>query len=124
MKHEDPCLEVLLDLNGMIYYYESGCWIKYEVRKVAPRPEIPHGIRYSLTLHSSDRLRIFGIDNAHSLVPLRKIFAARKVTWDHRHQREMVLPFDFESVDQLLDEFEQGIDAALKDLTGKNGDQL
>jgi hypothetical protein len=36
----------------------------------------------------------------------------------------MVLPFDFESVDQLLDEFEQGIDAVLKDLAGKNGEQL
>jgi hypothetical protein len=36
MQREDPCLEVLLDLNGMTYYYDSGHWIKYEVRKVSP----------------------------------------------------------------------------------------
>ena len=124
MQCEDPCLEVLLDLNGMTYYYDSGHWIKYEVRKVPPRPEIPHGIRYTLTLHGPDGRRLFGIDNAHRLVPLRKIFAARKVAWDHKHQRERVLPFDFESVDQLLDEFEQGIDSVLKDFADKNGEQL
>ena len=124
MQHEDPCLEVLLDLNGMTYYYDSGYWIKYEAYKVTPCPEIPHGIRYSLTLHSPEGLRIFGIDNSHRLVPLRKVFAARKVTWDHKHQRERILAFDFESVDQLLDEFEQGTDAVLKDLIGKNGEQL
>ena len=28
MRHDDPCLEALLDLDGMIYYYDSGHWIK------------------------------------------------------------------------------------------------
>ena len=124
MQYEDPCLEALLDLDGMTYYYDSGHWIKYEAYKVTPCPEIPHGIRYSLTLHEPGGHRLFGIDNAHRFVPLRKTFAARKVTWDHMHQREIVLPFDFESVNQLLDEFEQGIDAVLEDLAGENGEKL
>ncbi len=122
MHPDDPCLEVLLDLDGMTYYYDSGYWIKYEARRVAVRPEIPHGIRYSLTLHKPDGQRIFGIDNAHAPTPPRKTYAVRKVTWDHQHRRERVVPFDFESIDQLLDEFDRNVDGILKRVNRPDGE--
>lgn len=122
MHQNDPCLEVLIDLDGMTYYYDSGYWIKYQARRVQVSPEIPHGIRYSLTLHNPDGQRIFGIDNAHSPTPLRKTYAVRKVTWDHQHQRERIVPFDFECIEELLDEFERNVDKILKTITKSNGD--
>jgi hypothetical protein len=122
MHQDDPCLEALLDLNGMTYYYDSGYWIKYEARRVPPRPELPHGIRYSLTLHDPGGQRIFGIDNAHLPNQRRKTGTVRKVTWDHQHHREKIVPFDFLSIEELLDEFERNIDKILKRITWSNGD--
>lgn len=123
MQPNDPCLEVLLDLDGMTYYYESGYWIKYEARKVEARPEIPHGVRYSLTLHNPDGLRIFGIDNAHAPNPLRKTYAVRTMRWDHQHHREGIVPFEFETIDQLFDEFERNVDDILQRIAKTDGDK-
>lgn len=123
MHQNDPCLEVLLDLDGMMYFYETGYWIKFEARKVAVRPEVPHGIRYSLTLHSPEGRRIFGIDNAHAPKPDRKTYAVRKVRWDHRHYRERVVPFEFATIDQLLDEFERNVDDILRKIARPDGEK-
>ncbi|MGN7612859.1 toxin-antitoxin system TumE family protein [Magnetococcales bacterium HHB-1] len=43
----------------------DGYWYKIEAQKVKITPQRPHGIRYSLTLHTKRGERIFGIDNAH-----------------------------------------------------------
>ena len=32
-----------------------------------PKPEIPHGIRYNLTLHNRHNKRVMGFDNAHAV---------------------------------------------------------
>ena len=84
---------------------ENGYWTKIEAYQVAPSDEIPHGIKYSLTLHDRNNRRVIGFDNAHGIKPSRKKYGARKVTWDHKHQMEKVLPYEFESAAQLVENF-------------------
>ena len=44
-------IQTLLDLHEQILDQEDGYWIKIEAWRVDINPNIPHGIRYSLTLH-------------------------------------------------------------------------
>ncbi|MCF6208274.1 MAG: DUF6516 family protein, partial [Ghiorsea sp.] len=82
---------------------------KFEVKLVATNTAIPHGIRYSLTLHNAKNQRVFGIDNAH-LPKLRKKYGAKKVTWDHQHKKNKVVDYEFDSAAQLLKDFWQQVD--------------
>lgn len=56
---------------------DNGYWTKFEVRNVKATSQIPHGIKYSLTLHDNNNRRILGYDNAHAIKPMRKQCAAR-----------------------------------------------
>jgi hypothetical protein len=100
-------LEMLLSLNGMRFYLESGYWVKIEARVLTPTEQIPHGISYSLTLHDRNNTRVIGYDNAHSctLPKSRKKFGGVKTTWDHRHHCMKVEPYHFNSPEQLLEDF-------------------
>ena len=102
---EDKTLETLLDLDGEIFPMENGYWTKFEASRLTPIRQIPHGIRYSLTLHDRNNTRILGFDNAHAVKPKKKKYGARKITWDHKHKRQIVLPYEFESASQLLKDF-------------------
>ena len=84
---EDKTLETLLDLDGEIFLMENGYWTKFEASRVTPIRQIPHGIRYSLTLHDRNNTRILGFDNAHAVKPKKKKYGACKITWDHKHKR-------------------------------------
>jgi len=37
--------------------------------------------------------------------PARKGYTARKITWDHKHKREKISPYEYESASQLLEDF-------------------
>ncbi len=100
---EDKTLETLLDLDGEIFPMENGYWTKFEASRVTSTRQIPHGIRYSLTLHDRNNARILGFDNAHAVKPKKKKYGARKITWDHKHKKQIVLPY--ESASQLLKDF-------------------
>ena len=102
---EDKTLETLLDLDGEIFPMENGYWTKFEASRVTSTRQIPHGIRYSLTLHDRNNTRILGFDNAHAVKPKKKKYGAHKITWDHKHKRQTVLPYEFESASQLLKDF-------------------
>jgi hypothetical protein len=56
----DTGLESLLDLNGYTIDQEGGYWVKVEAWRVPITVDIPHGIRYSLTLHEPYGKRILG----------------------------------------------------------------
>ncbi len=62
----DPTFDVLLDLDGQVLVVDpnGGYWVRFIVTRVAPSPEKPHGIDYSLTLHGPDgeRLTLHGPD--------------------------------------------------------------
>ena len=102
---EDETCATLLNLNGEVFPMENGYWTKFDSWHVDPEPHIPHGVRYSLSLHDRYNRRILGFDNAHAIRPAKKGYAARKTTWDHRHNREKVLPYEYESAGKLLEDF-------------------
>jgi hypothetical protein len=79
-------LEFLLAFNGHVHWYEQGYFTKFEVRKVPPTPERPHGLRYSFTLHDPDGRRLMGFDNAHKVAPAGSRFAGRPAEADHWHR--------------------------------------
>jgi len=105
MFEHDETLEYLLLLNGEIFPMDNGFWTKIEAYQVTPNEHIPHGVKYSLTLHDQNNVRILGFDNAHSFKPKRKKYGARKITWDHKHQRTEILPYEYETAEQLLEDF-------------------
>jgi hypothetical protein len=95
----NPALDVLLDLNGENLELDNGYWIKIEARLVDTSRAIPHGIRYSLTLHELDGKRILGYDNAHAIKP-------------PNHG----VPYAFTSVAQLLDDFWADVNRILREV--------
>ena len=110
----DTSLETLLDLDGEVFPMDNGYWTKFEARRVEPTNQMPHGIRYSLSLHNRNNIRILGFDNAHAYKSKRKKYGARKVTWDHRHKTEKVYNYEFESASRLLEDFWDAVDQILK----------
>ena len=80
-------------------------WTKIEACRVEPNKHIPHGVKYSLTLHDKNNTRILGFDNAHAYKPKKKRYGAQKITRDHKHKREKVSPYEYESASQLLEDF-------------------
>lgn len=105
MEKEDETIAALLHLDGEIFPMDSDYWTKFEVYRVIPEPHIPHGVRYSLTLHDRHNRRVLGFDNAHAVKPARKGYGARKITWDHKHNREKISPYEYASASQLLEDF-------------------
>jgi hypothetical protein len=92
---------------------ENGYWTKFEAYQVEANKHIPHGVIYSLSLHDKHNTRVLGFDNAHAVKPKKKKYGARKVTWDHEHQKEKVLSYEFESAGQLLEDFWAAVDKYL-----------
>lgn len=110
----DRGLEALLDLDGEVFRMENGYWTKFEAREVEPSAQIPHGIKYSLTLHDRHNQRILGYDNAHGVKPKRKNFAAKRTAWDHKHHRESVEAYEFEDAGRLMEDFWADVDQVLQ----------
>lgn len=112
-QHIATGLETLLALHGEIFPMEGGYWTRFEAWRVAASEQIPHGIRYSFTLHDRNNTRLIGFDNAHAVKPSRKRFGAHKMTWDHTHRLNRVEWYEFESAEQLLEDFWNEVDALL-----------
>ncbi len=112
--NKDASLETLLDLDGEIFPMDNGYWTKFEASRVEQTKQIPHGIRYSLTLHDRNNTRILGFDNAHGHKPKRKKYRARKVTWDHKHKMEQTHNYEFESASELIEDFWKAVGEVLK----------
>jgi hypothetical protein len=67
----DSSVEMLLDAVGVMEM-SNGYWVKVEAYRVSPTIHIPHGVKYSLTLHDRSNVRILGYDNAHGIKPGKK----------------------------------------------------
>jgi len=98
-------LDYLLELDGETFPMDNGYWTKFEAKKVDPSDNIPHGIKYSLTLHDSNNLRIMGYDNAHGIKRSKKMFESKKIEWDHKHEKNKIKSYEFENAGQLLEDF-------------------
>jgi len=112
-------LEYLLDLDGEILAQDGGCWIKIEARRLdKSTKECPHGIKYSLTLHDQYGKRLIGFDNAHPIKSRKRgRFLGRKIVYGHMHKStdNEVIPYVFESAEQLVTDFFNEVDKALKE---------
>jgi hypothetical protein len=49
--------------------------------------------------------RIIGYDNAHGMKLNKKKFGSKKTEWDHKHEKNRVKSYEFESAAQLLEDF-------------------
>lgn len=113
----DQGIETLLELNGNIVQQEHGCWLEIHVWRVDPTQEIPHGIRYALTLHDQEGDRIMGYDNAHAVKPSSKYkYAGQILPYDHKHRHitDKGVPYEFKDAYQLLSDFFADVDRVLK----------
>jgi hypothetical protein len=108
-------ISTLLDLHQEVIDQEDGFWIKIEAWEVNASPANPHGIRYSLTLHNPRGQRILGYDNAHALKK-RSGFSGRKLSYDHRHRNaeDAGIRYEFKDAHQLLSDFFEDVDKALR----------
>lgn len=102
-------LENLLSLDGEIFLMDSGYWVKFEAHKVDVSVAIPHGVKYSLTLHDKTNKRVVGYDNAHSFKSSKK-YGAKKETYDHIHKQMEVMAYEFESASQLIEDFWKSVE--------------
>ncbi|MCI2286031.1 DUF6516 family protein [Colwellia sp. MSW7] len=105
---KDPGPDVLLELHGTEYTEDNSYWYKIEAWEVEPSKEIPHGIRYNLTLHNNHNKRIMGFDNAHAVKSRKKgRFKGRIIAYDHLHKSavDKGTPYIFSSAQQLLNDF-------------------
>jgi hypothetical protein len=115
----DPGISTLLDLNGQLLDQGDGYWIKIEAWLVEVSTHIPHGVRYTLTLHEPYGKRILGYNNAHAVKPPKRLkFAGHRLTYDHKHRhiRDKGVPYEFRDAFQLLTDFFQEVDRVLKEI--------
>ena len=108
-------LATLLDLHQEVIDQGDGYWVKIEAWEVKVSDGVPHGIRYSLTLHSPKGVRILGYDNAHSVRP-RSGYSGRKLANDHKHRNstDPGIRYDFKDAHELLRDFFADVDKVLK----------
>ncbi|OGT42436.1 MAG: hypothetical protein A3F42_07820 [Gammaproteobacteria bacterium RIFCSPHIGHO2_12_FULL_37_34] len=109
-------IDTLLDLDGVVIEQAGGYWTKFEVRRIAQTTErIPHGIRYSLTLHDRHGERMMGFDNAHVVKVSKKGKHRGRKTYDHRHRhaKDEGVPYEFVDAYQLLKDFWSEVDKTL-----------
>ncbi len=116
--HNDKDVETLLELHGQIFDQGDGYWLKIEAWRVEPSPGVPHGIRYSLTLHEPYGKRILGFDNAHATkAPKKYKYAGRILAYDHKHRHasDQGVPYEYTDAHQLLLDFFDEVDRVLKE---------
>ena len=114
---EDHVIETLLDLHDQIIDQGDGYWVKIEAWVVVVSADIPHGIRYSLTLHEPYGKRILGYDNAHAVKSPKKFkYAGVRLPYDHKHRHisDKGVPYAFKDAHQLLSDFFVEVDRLLK----------
>jgi hypothetical protein len=111
-------LETLLNLDGIVIEQAGGHWAKFEVHEVPETEQIPHGIRYSLTLHEPNGKRIMGFDNAHAVKRNKKWQHVSTRTFDHyhRHSQDKGVAYLFINAEQLLKDFWLMVDKILNSL--------
>ena len=108
-------LEYLLAFDGREHHYPGGYFVKFEIKRIDPTKERPHGLRYSFTLHGPDRARLLGFDNAHRVPAAGGRFKKKPVAADHWHRTESDLgrPYRFVSAEQLVDDFFEEVEREL-----------
>jgi len=110
-------LDPLLAYDGRLHYLASGHYLKFELEAVEKSPRVPHGIAYSLTPHAPDGKRLLGFDNAHPVPHRGGRHVRRKPAADHWHRTkaDQGRPYEFVSVERLLEDFFAEAERVLKE---------
>lgn len=108
-------LDTLLLLDGEMFVVEGNFWVKFEVKQVEATPEKPHGLDYSLTLHSGDGDRLLGFDNAHAVTKGTGPGARTRIEYDHKHKGERIRFYDYTDAMTLLADFWMEVELILKE---------
>lgn len=93
-------------------------WVEIHAWRVASTVLIPHGVRYSLTLHEQSGARVMGYDNAHAVkLPTQFKYAGQVLPYDHKHRHISYkgVPYEFKDAYQLLRDFFADVDRILKE---------
>jgi uncharacterized protein DUF6516 len=100
-------LEFLLAFDGHVHWLDQGYRLKFEIKRVEPTTERPHGLRYSFTLHDPDGNRLMGFDNAHGVPATGSRYIKRQPAADHWHRTgdDEGRPYSFTTADALLADF-------------------
>lgn len=114
----DQGLDTLLEMatECMVIQERPPWWVKIKAWQVEPSEQMPHGIKYELTLHDHHNQRVFGMDNAHApSKPKRKKYAGHRKVWDHKHSglQDKGTPYEFSDAGQLLIDFWDGVNETL-----------
>ncbi len=114
---KDHTLEALLDLSGETHFVDDkqSYWVKYEVTRIEPTDEKPHGIDYSLTLHDPTGKRILGYDNAHPTKATDGPGGKKTKSQDHKHRYDTVRPYKFTDAGTLMEDFWTDVEKLLKE---------
>ena len=108
-------LKALLELDCIEYGISGGYWVKFSVIEVEFNKHRPHGIKYSLTMHNKHGTRLAGYDNAHLADIKRNKYSAKRVEWDHKHNRNIICDYDFINAGQLIEDFWNLVDKNLNE---------
>jgi Family of unknown function (DUF6516) len=103
----------------LVIHQGGGYWVKIDAWRVSANENVPHGIRYTLTLHEPYGKRILGYDNAHAIrLPKKFAYAGRRLPFDHKHRHvsDKGVPYEFESAYQLLEDFFNDVDRTLLEM--------
>jgi hypothetical protein len=114
-RDRDARLDTLLDLDGEVFVVDPKGWVKFEARRVPPTPERPHGLEYSLSLHSPERERLVGFDNAHRMRRSAGLGGNAKGAYDHKHRLRSVRAYGYRDAATLLADFWAEVDGILKE---------
>ena len=103
----DHTLEFLLAFDGRRHWLEQGYCLRFEIKRVKPASERPHGLRYSFTLHDPEGTRLLGFDNAHGVAAVGSKYKERSAEADHWHRTadDEGRPYAFVNADRLLEDF-------------------
>ena len=112
----DRSLDTLLDLDGQVLVVDPDGkhWVKFVVKRVDQTPERPHGLSYSLTLHTESGERLVGFDNAHPVQPTAGPAGKSLKRHDHKHRLRTIRPYDYQDAVTLLADFWAEVDAVLR----------
>ena len=118
---KDHEIRTLLDLHDQIIDQEDGYWLKIEAWRVRVSQDVPHGVRYSLTLHAPSGKRILGYDNAHAVKIAGRKYSGQRIPFDHKHRHvaDKGVPYVFQNAHQLLLDFFTEVDSVLKEAKSK-----
>ena len=108
-------LEFLLAFDGRIHHLEGGYRLKFEIRRVEPSAQRPHGLMYSFTLHAPDGKRLVGFDNAHSVATGKGKRRLEIMDHWHRDENDRGRPYRFKDAETLIDDFFDEVERSLRE---------